>query len=40
MFAIFPPVDEKQLEFWLLRRNGLPNINIAKHFGISRQVVS
>ena len=30
----------KQFEFWVLRRNGLPNINIAKHFGVSRQAVS
>jgi hypothetical protein len=37
---MFLPADEKQFEFWLLRRNGLPNINIAKHFGISRQAVS
>jgi hypothetical protein len=37
---MFLPADEKQFEFWLLRRNGLPNINIAKHFGVSRQAVS
>ena len=37
---MFLPADEKQFKFWLLRRNGLPNINIAKHFGISRQAVS
>ncbi|MDQ1251359.1 MAG: hypothetical protein QG646_432 [Euryarchaeota archaeon] len=37
---MFLPVDEKQFEFWALRRDGLPNINIAKQFGISRQAVS
>ncbi|MGB9927968.1 MAG: hypothetical protein ACPK85_06130 [Methanosarcina sp.] len=37
---MFLPADEKQFEFWILRRNGLPNINISKSFGISRQVVS
>jgi len=37
---MFLPADEKQFKLWLLRRNGLPNINIAKHFGISRQAVS
>ena len=37
---MFLPADEKQFEFWLLRRNGLPNINIAKHFGVSRQAIS
>jgi predicted transcriptional regulator len=37
---MFLPVNEKQFEFWILRRNGLPNINIAKQFGISRQAVS
>ena len=37
---MFLPAGEKQFEFWVLRRNGLPNINIAKHFGVSRQAVS
>ena len=37
---MFLPANEKQFEFWVLRRNGLPNINIAKHFGVSRQAVS
>ncbi|HEY3361600.1 MAG TPA: hypothetical protein VGK06_07170 [Methanosarcina sp.] len=37
---MFLPAGEKQFEFWILRRNGLPNINIAKHFGVSRQAVS
>jgi hypothetical protein len=37
---MFLPADEKQFEFWLLRRNGFPNINIAKQFGVSRQAVS
>jgi hypothetical protein len=37
---MFLPAGEKQFEFWVLRRNGLPNINIANHFGVSRQAVS
>ena len=37
---LFRSAGEKQFEFWVLRRNGLPNINIAKHFGVSRQAVS
>lgn len=37
---MFLPAGEKQFEFWVLRRNGLPNINIAKHFGVSRQAIS
>jgi hypothetical protein len=37
---MFLPAGEKQFEFWVLRRNGLPNINIAKQFGVSRQAVS
>lgn len=37
---MFLPAGEKQFEFWVLRRNGLPNINIAKRFGVSRQAVS
>ncbi|KKH47176.1 hypothetical protein [Methanosarcina sp. 1.H.A.2.2] len=37
---MFLPAGEKQFEFWVLRRNGLPNINIAKRFGVSRQAIS
>jgi len=37
---MFLPVGEKQFEFWKLRRSGLPNINIARSFSISRQAVS
>jgi hypothetical protein len=37
---MFLPSGEKQFEFWILRRKGLPNINIAKHFRVSRQAVS
>lgn len=37
---MFLPAGEKQFEFWVLRRSGFPNINIAKHFGVSRQAVS
>ena len=37
---MFLPAGEKQFKFWVLRRNGLPNINIAKQFGVSRQAVS
>jgi len=37
---MFLPEGEKQFEFWVLRRNGLPNINIANHFGVSMQAVS
>ena len=37
---MFLPAGEKQFEFWVQRRNGLPNINIAKQFGVSRQAVS
>jgi predicted transcriptional regulator len=32
--------NEKQFEFWTMRRNGVPNIRIADLFGISRQAVS
>ncbi len=32
--------NEKQFEFWKLRRARLPNIIIATNFGISRQAVS
>ena len=37
---MFLPAGEKQFEFWVLRRNGIPNINIAKHFGVSRALLS
>jgi hypothetical protein len=37
---MFLPLSEKQFEFWRLRRSGLPNINIARSFNISRQAVS
>ncbi len=37
---MFLPAGEKQFEFWILHRNGFPNINIAKRFGVSRQAVS
>ncbi|MCX9009676.1 MAG: hypothetical protein OIN66_01015 [Candidatus Methanoperedens sp.] len=37
---MFLPVNDKQFEFWILRRGGLPNINIARSFNISRQAVS
>lgn len=37
---MFLPAGEKQFEFWVLRRNGLPNINIARQFGVSRQAIS
>lgn len=32
--------NEKQFEFWKLRRTRIPNITIAANFGISRQAVS
>ncbi len=37
---MFLPVNDKQFEFWKLRRDGLPNINIARLFNISKQAVS
>lgn len=37
---MFLPLNEKQFEFWRLRRSGLPNINIARLFKISKQAVS
>ena len=33
-------MNEKQFGFWKMRRNGTPNITIAKHLNISRQAVS
>ena len=37
---MFLPLNDKQFEFWKLRRGGLPNINIARSFDISKQAVS
>ena len=37
---MFLPLNDKQFEFWRLRRSGLPNINIARSFKISKQAVS
>lgn len=37
---MFLPLNDKQFEFWRLKRNGLPNINIARSFKISKQAVS
>lgn len=37
---MFLPVNDKQFEFWKLKRGGLPNINIARFFNISKQAVS
>lgn len=37
---MFLPINDKQFEFWKLRRGGLPNINIARLFNISKQAVS
>jgi transcriptional regulator len=34
------PTNEKQFEFWMMRRRGVPNITIANRLGISRQAVS
>ncbi len=34
------PLNDRQFEFWRLRRNGLANIRIAEIFHISRQAVS
>lgn len=34
------PTNEKQFEFWTMRRSGVPNITIATQLGISRQAVS
>ena len=33
-------INEKQFEFWKLRRARVPNTTIASNFGISRQAVS
>ena len=37
---MFLPMNDKQFEFWKMRRNGVPNITIANALGISRQAVS
>jgi len=37
---MFLPLNDKQFEFWRLRRSGLPNINIVRLFNISKQAVS
>lgn len=34
------PTNDKQFEFWTMRRDGVPNITIANQLGISRQAVS
>ena len=34
------PTNERQFEFWRMRREGVPNITIATRLGISRQAVS
>jgi hypothetical protein len=34
------PMNEKQFEFWTMRRSGASNIMIANRIGISRQAVS
>jgi len=37
---MFLPLNDKQFEFWKLKRSGLPNMNIAHLFKISKQAVS
>jgi hypothetical protein len=37
---MFLPLNDKQFDFWRLRRSGLPNMNIARSFKISKQAVS
>ncbi len=37
---MFLPLNDKQFEFWKLRRGGLLNVNIARLFNISKQAVS
>jgi len=34
------PLNDRQFAFWRLRRTGLPNVQIADRFSISRQAVS
>jgi len=37
---MFLPLNDKQFEFWKLRRSGILSIDIARLFNISKQVVS
>jgi len=37
---MFLTTNDKQFGFWAMHRNGIPNIEIANRFGISRQAVS
>lgn len=37
---MFIPINERQFEFWKMRRGGMANVEIAKKFNISRQAVS
>ncbi len=37
---MFLPLNDRQFDFWKLRRGGLPNVNIARFFSISKQAVS
>ena len=37
---MFLTTNDKQFGFWAMHRNGMPNIEIANRFGISRQAVS
>ncbi|MFZ1126852.1 hypothetical protein [Methanoregula sp.] len=37
---MFLTTNDKQFGFWAMHRSGMPNIEIANRFGISRQAVS
>ena len=37
---MFLPLNERQFEFWRMRRDGMAGVDIAKSFNISRQSVS
>jgi len=37
---VFLPLNDKQFEFWRLRRSGILSIDIARLFNISKQAVS
>jgi hypothetical protein len=37
---MFLPLNERQFEFWRMRRDGMAGVEIAKSFSISRQSVS
>ncbi|HEX7628432.1 MAG TPA: hypothetical protein VF354_05895 [Candidatus Methanoperedens sp.] len=37
---MFLPLNDRQFEFWRLRRNGIISIDIARLFNISKQAVS